>query len=99
MGRDTVSGLMVANDFVVISETKREGATIQQEWRATADVKRCALLARYENQRNHLEFKRKWDDEVLPIVNQYTYLSMKISENCYWDSHVNKVVEKGVRQR
>ena len=64
MGEATVSGLMFADDFVGISETP-EGLQKQIEkalaytrkWRATANVKKCAVVACNEDNVNPVNFK------------------------------------------
>ena len=50
MGEDTVSGLMFANDFVLISETPgglqeqiEKALEYTRKWRVTANVNKCAL--------------------------------------------------------
>ena len=86
MGEDTVSGLMFANGFVLISETP-EGLQEQIEkaleytrkWRVTANVEKCALRSLCnEDQVNPVNFRWKWGENDLPIVDQYTYLSVDI---------------------
>ena len=41
---------------------------------------------------NPVNFKWKWGEEELPIVDQYTYLGVDISKDCTWDAHIAKVV-------
>ena len=54
---------------------------------------RCYVL------HNHpVEIKCKWMEEQLPIVDQYTYLGVKISINCSWDVHINETVAKAKSQ-
>ena len=104
VGDDMVSGLMFADDLVGISETA-EGLQEQIEkvlvytrkWRVTANVSKCVVLVCNEDKKKPVEFKWKWGGE-LPIVDQYTYLGVKISKNCSWDAHINKVIQR-VRQR
>ena len=43
-------------------------------------------------------FKWKWGEDYLPIVDQYTYLGVKISNDCSWDTHIAKVIGKGNAQ-
>ena len=40
-----------------------------------------------------VEFKWKWGEEELPIVDRYTYLGVEISRNCSWDADINNVIE------
>ena len=47
---------------------------------------------------NPVKFRLKWGEDELPIVDQYTYLGVEISEDCSWDAHIAKVVGKGKSQ-
>ena len=31
----------------------------------------------------------------MPILDQYTYLGVENSKHCFWDAHINKVIQKG----
>ena len=44
---------------------------------------------------NPVTFKWKWGEDELPIADQYTYLGVKISKECSWDAHIEKVIGKG----
>ena len=69
--------------------------------RVTANVKKCAVVAVVvykEDKVNPVNFKRKWGEDELPIVDQYTYLSIEVSKDCSWDAHIAKVVGKGKSQ-
>ena len=73
-----VSGLMFADNSVAISDTP-EGLQRQIEkaleytskWRVTANVSKCAVLVCNEDKKNPVEFKWKWGEEELPIVDQF----------------------------
>ena len=39
--------------------------------------------------------KWTWGGEELPIVDQFTYLEVEVSKNCSWETHINKVIQKG----
>jgi len=69
-----------------------------RKWRVTANVNKCAVLVCNEDKKNPVEFKWRWGEEELPIVDQYTYLGVEISKHCSWDAHINKVIEKGKAQ-
>ena len=70
---------MFADDFVLISETP-EGLQKQIEkaleynriWRVTANVRKCAVVVCSEDKVNPVNFKWKWGEDDLPIVDQYT---------------------------
>ena len=47
---------------------------------------------------NPANFKRKWGEDELPIVDQFTYLGVELSKDCSWDAHVAKVTGKGKSQ-
>ena len=106
VGEDMVSGLMFADDFVGISDAP-EGLQKQIEkaleytrkWRVTANVSKCVVLVCNEDKKSPVEFKWKWGEEELLIVDQqYTYLGVEISKNCSWDAHINKIIGKGKAQ-
>ena len=100
-----MSGLMFADEFVGISETP-EGLQQQiekaldytREWRVAADVKKCAVVVCNEDKVNPVNFKRKWGEDELPIVDQYTYLGVEISKDCSWDAHIANITGKGKSQ-
>ena len=63
MGEDTVSGLMLAGDFVGISETPQglqeqieEALEYTRKWRVTANVKKCAVVVCNEDKVNRVIF-------------------------------------------
>ena len=39
--------------------------------------------------------KWNWDDYVLPIVSNYTYLGVDLSYNRAWDTHIKKLIQNG----
>ena len=92
MGEDTVSGLMFADGFVGISEAP-EGLQKQ-----TSNMNKCAVVVCSEQKANPVNFKWKWGEDELPIVDQYTYLGVEISKDCSWDSHIAKAIGKGNSQ-
>ena len=98
---------MIADDFVEISETP-EGLQKQIEkallieytrkWRVTANVKKRAVVACNGDEVNPANFKWKWGEDELPIVDQYTYLGVEISKDCSLDAHIAKLIGKGKSQ-
>ena len=100
-----MSGLMFADDLVGISEAP-EGLQEQigkaldytRKWKVTANVKKCAVVVCIEDKVNPAKFKRKWGEDELPIVDQFTYLGVELSKDCSWDAHVAKVTGKGKSQ-
>ena len=90
----TVSGLMLADDFVGTSETP-EGLQKQIEqaleytrkWRVTANVKKCAVVVCDEYNVNPVTFKWKWGEDELPIADRHRYLGVEISKEWSWDAH------------
>ena len=103
VGEDTVSELMIADDFVGISETS-EGLQKQidkspeytRAWRVTANVKNSAVAVCNEVKVNPIKFCWKWGEEdESPIVDQYTYLGVDISKYCVWDTYRANAVGKG----
>ena len=45
-----------------------------------------------------VNFKFKWGEDELLIVDQYTYLGVEISKECSWDAYIAKVIGKGKSQ-
>ena len=78
-------GGVKCNDFVGIAETP-DGLHEQIEkaleytgnLRAVTNVNKSAILVCNEDNKNPVEFKWKWGEEELPIVDQYTYLGLEI---------------------
>ena len=64
----------------------------------TTNVKKCAVVVCNEDKVNPVNFKWKWGQEELPMVDQYTYLDVEISEDGSWDAHIAKVTGKGNSQ-
>ena len=52
-------------------------------------------MVRSEDKVNPVNFKWKWGEDELPIVDQYTYLGIEISKDCFWDAHMTEVIGKG----
>ena len=83
VGEDMISGLMFADDFVGLAETP-DGLQEQMEkaleytgkWRITANINKSTIGVCNEDNKNPVEFKWKWGEEELPIVDQYTYLGV-----------------------
>ena len=46
----------------------------------TANVKECAVVVCSEDKVNPTDFSRKWREDELPIVDQYTYLGVETSK-------------------
>ena len=40
----------------------------------------------------------RWGEDEQPIVDQYTYLGVDISKDCFWDAHIAKEIGKGKSQ-
>ena len=61
----------------------------------TATVKNCAVVVVVvvcnEDRVNPVNFKWKWGEDELPIIDQYTHLSVDISQVCSWEAHIAKV--------
>ena len=67
----------------------------------TANVKKCAVIVAVvcnEDNVNSVNFKWKWGEDGLPIVDQYTCLGVEISKDCSWDAHKAKVIGEGKSQ-
>ena len=47
---------------------------------------------------NPVNFKWKWGEDELPIVDQYANLRVDISKECSWDAHIAKAIGKGKLQ-
>lgn len=97
VGGDTVSGSIFSDDFVGILETPeglkkqtRKARHRTSRWRVTASVKKCAVAACNADKVHPVKFSRKWGEDGVPIVNQHTDLSVDISEDCFWDTHIEK---------
>ena len=91
----------IADDFVGISEApegwqKRIEKALEytRKWRVTANVKKYAVVACNEDRGDPVTFERKWGEDELPIVDQYTHLGVDISTDCSWDAHITKVIGK-----
>jgi len=85
VGEDMVSGLIIADDFVGIAETPNgmqkqteKAPEYTRNWRITANVNESAVLVCNEDNKNPVEFKWKWEEDGLLIVDQYTYLGIEI---------------------
>ena len=61
-------------------------------------MRKYAVVVCNEDKVNPGNLKRKWGEDELPIVDQYTYLGVEISKDCSWDAHVAKVIGKGTSQ-
>ena len=47
---------------------------------------------------NPVNFKWKWGEDELPILDQCTHLGVEILKDCSWDAHIAKVIGKGKSQ-
>ena len=65
-------------------------------------MKNCAVVVVVvvckEDKVNPVNFKWKWGEDELPIVDQYTHLSVDISQVCFWEAHIATVIGKGKSQ-
>ena len=102
VGEDTVSGLILADGFVGISETpeglqKKIGNTLEytSKWRVTWHVNKCAVVVCNEYMVNPVYFSWKQGEDELPIADQYTYLGVDISKDCSRDTPISNVIGKG----
>ena len=72
------------------------------KWRVTANVKTCAVVVVVvvcnEDKVNPVNFKWEWGEDEPPIVDQYTYLGVEISNDCSWDAHIAEVIGNGKSQ-
>ena len=66
----------------------------------TANAKKWAVVVCNEDNVNPVNFKWKWGEDELPIVDQYAhaYLGVETSKECSWDAHIAKVIGKGKSQ-
>ena len=79
---------MFVDDFVGISE-RPEGSQKQivkaleytRKWRVAANVKTCAAVVCNEDKVNPVTLKRRWGEDTLLIVDQYTYLDLEVSKD------------------
>ena len=69
-----------------------------RKWRVTANVKKCAVVVCNEDKVTPVNFKRKWGEDELKIIDQHTYLGVEISKDCSWNAHIAKVIGKGQSQ-
>ena len=60
-----------------------------------ANVKQCAVVVYDEDKENPVAFQWKWGQDELPIIGQYTYRRVSISNYCSWDAHKANVIGKG----
>ena len=63
-----------------------------------ANVIECEGVVCNEDMVNPVNFKWKWGEDELPIVDQCTYLGVVISKDCAWDAHIAKVLGMGKAQ-
>ena len=96
---------MFADDFAGISETPNglqkqieKALEYTRKWRVTANVKKCAVVVCNEDKVDPENFKWKWGEDEVPIVDQYTHLGVEISKDCSWDAHKAKAIGKGKSQ-
>ena len=64
----------------------------------TANVKNrgvVVVVVCNEDKVKPVTLKWRWREDELQIVDQYTYLGVEISKDCYWDAHIAKVIAKG----
>ena len=96
-----MSGLILTDDFAGISETpeelqkqlfNREGARIHWGRRVTAHVNGRAVCLCNKEKVNPVHFSRKWGEDELPIVDQYTYLGVDTKQKRSWGKRVAKTI-------
>ena len=92
VGEHTVSGLMFADDFVMIAVTPEglqehieKALEYTRKWRVTANVNKSAILVYNEDNKNPVEFKWKWGEEELPIDRRPVYIP-------WWRRDIKKTV-------
>ena len=82
---------MFADDFVGISRTPkglqkqiRENTRMHYEMESDSEREIFAVVVCHEDEVNPVNFKWKWGEDELPIVDQYAYLGVDISKVCAW---------------
>ena len=73
------------------------GRNKETEVHVAANVKRAENVHVNEDEATPVRFCWKWAEEKLPIVDQYAYLRVDISNDCSSDTHVTPVTRKGER--
>ncbi|CAB1102180.1 unnamed protein product [Ectocarpus sp. CCAP 1310/34] len=88
------------NDMIRAVEAEQIDAAVgyTRKWRLSANVGKCAVVVCNEDKKNPVEFKWKWGEEELPVVDRYSYLGVEISKECSWDAHMAKLIGKGKAQ-
>ena len=84
----TVSGMLFADDFVGISDSKESLQKLLDvvysycsKWRLRANVSKSAVMVFSKDAVNGCW---KWGEYSLPIVSSYSYLGIDISRNGAW---------------
>ena len=65
----------------MIMSTSLLSSTPPPLW-VTANVNKCAVAVGNEDEVNPLNFNWMWEEDELPIVDQYTSLGVEISTYC-----------------
>ena len=95
----TVGGMLLADDFVGISDSKESLQKLLDvvysycsKWRLRANVSKSAVMVFSKVAVNGCW---KWGEYSLPIVSSYSYLGIDFSRNGAWDMHIRKLLDNG----
>ena len=99
-----VGGLMFADDFVGLATNAEDLQTLINivqgfcnKWRLKSNIKKSAVMV-FSKQVNTGACTWKWGDKDIPEVVSYCYLGIEFAKNGSWDSHVQKVINKGKKK-
>jgi hypothetical protein len=97
-----LGGLLFADDFVGVSESKDQLQTLIdvvqaycRKWRLKANVSKSAVMV---FARESVDGAWKWGEYVLPRVSKYTYLGVDFTSTGAWDVHIKNVLDNGRRK-
>ena len=97
-----LGGLLFADDFVGVSESKDQLQTLIdvvhaycQKWWLKANVSKSAVMV---FSREPVDGAWKWGEHVLPRVSIYTYLGVDFTSIGAWDAHIKNVLDNSRRK-
>ena len=100
LGNDTFAVQLFADDLVIITDTECKlralidlCKNVCDAYDLKANVGKCAVMQMESDMNEPITQDFFWNDELIEVVSEYTYLGIIIQSNLKWNLHADKVLK------